>query len=166
MQTELIEYAPCSLHDALMANWFGKLCVSDDLYKVFHSAHTLSTFFEAIGWPSRTVFAVEEPCNVWFVAIFTPHLSGALTDFWVAPDHRKGKAWVEAACAAIEYGLARWPVLVSLTAQQKIVDEYIRLGYVQAGQIPSMWHDDLPVTIGHVTRESFSKRETFVIRRA
>lgn len=164
--TELIEYVVCPLHDALMAQWFARLCACGDVEKLFRpSAHTLSGFFNAIAQPTTTIFKVNDQ-GIWFVAMLTPHFAGASFDMWVAPNKRKGKAWVQAMCEALEYGFARYPVLMGLTAQENLLDDHVRMGYVVLGKVPALWDGEAPLWAMYITKETFDARETYIIRRA
>lgn len=160
----LVEYVPCVLHDALMAQWYNVMLQRDELGKLFiEKSHSLSGFYDAIRRPTQTLFYVGAE-GVWFVAMLTPHYAGASFDMWVHPGRRKSKAWVRAMCAALEVGFERYPVLVGLTAQENLLDDHVRMGYVVVGEVPKLWNGESPLWLMHITKESYEARKTRVRR--
>lgn len=160
---ELIEYVPCPMHDILMFQWFGAICHTGEVRKLFLPyLWTISKFLEHLV-KLPCVFKTDDN-GIWFWASYAPMLSGAQFDMWIRKDKRHTKACVEAMGEALERGFQHWPVLIGLTTQENLLDAHKRMGYSVVGKVPSLWEGQ-DVWVMHVTKESFDARETFIIRR-
>lgn len=163
---DLIVYEPSPLHDSLMLGWWARLLSDGELDKIFtNGMMAVTNFCAAIQLPRHVLFKQREGIGVWYTALITPTFDGAFFDMWCAKDLRATRACLEALEQALTWALDRWPVLIGLTVQEKLLDAHRRLGYTVVGSIPGLWNGR-DTFVMHLTKEAFMSRQVHSVRRS
>lgn len=164
-EVKLIQYKPGIEQDCLLTHWYMMMIATKELHQTFTEL-SLSAFLRSFQLPHHLIYAQDSGNgHIWFAAWFDPVFDGALLGIWADKSKRPTKVGLATFEAAIEYGLARWPVLVSVTRQEKLLDEHRRLGYTLVGKLPMFWGGE-NAWILHLTREGFDSREVRLIVRS
>jgi len=165
MEQGLIEYVQGPIHDIAMLQWYGAICANGDIRNLMPlDVVTPSQFYAYIDPKKLSVLFKVDELGVWFVAVYTPMMSGAQFDMWVRADRRHGKGWVASMCEALDWGFERWPVLLGLTAQDNLLDSHRRMGYTVVGKVPKFWDGKRDLWIMWITKQAFDTRETYLRR--
>jgi len=153
--------------DLLLTQWWARLiCDETECRRVFSRETTASlhSFLSTFQPPNQLVFKSDLKLGLWFAVWLEPALSGAFVGLWCRDKMRHTKAALEAGEEALDYGLYRYPVLIGVTKQEKLLDAHRRLGYNVLGKIPRIF-DGEDAWIVHITRESFEARKTYLVQR-
>lgn len=161
-EVELAQYKPGIEQDCLLTYWYVTMIATKELQLTFTEL-SLSAFLQSFQPPHHLIYA-QSAGRIWFAAWFDPVFDGALLGVWGDKSKRRTKIGLGAFETAVEYGLARWPVLVGITRQEKLLDEHRRLGYTLMGKLPKLWGGE-DTWVLYLTRESFDNRDVRLVVR-
>jgi len=152
----MIAYTGSDEHDAWLLWWWHHLVMTDEMQTTFTAdLRPLGAFFAY--WRTHPLFFRVGARYLWFVGWFEPVMDGAFAGLWVRADRRRTHAALEAVEAFLATGLARWPVLIGVTKQEKLLPAHVRLGYTVLGAVPGLWGGE-PAWVVTLTQEGFDKR--------
>lgn len=141
-------------HGALLARWWAELHASGDINVLFPvRAQTLQSVFKLFEPPLIAMFDYDE-LGIWFMAWLSPTLDGAFFSLWVRKDRRHTPETYRNMRTAYDAALARFPVLLGVTIQERLLPHHELLGYTVCGPIPYIF-DGKPAWIVVLTKDSF-----------
>lgn len=126
--------------DILIAQVWRNLMETGEIENlVYGRAKTLAGFLEIFRVPGRAVAECDEELGIWFVGWVEPAFEGAFYCQWIHPNRRHGVAALTATLESMGHFLEKYPVLLGVTKQHRLVKEHVRLGYRKVGEIPLLW---------------------------
>lgn len=135
----MIAYQPNEQNDLLLAKLWHDIRAAGDLDRLLMPrARTLSGFYGLFRLPTVLVFETDDS-GIWLAMWFEPIMSGAFVGLWIAPRMRHTKAAVDRVLEAQEIALRSWPVLIAVTKQENLLDEFARFGYDKLCAIPALF---------------------------
>lgn len=135
----MIVYQPSVANDLLLARWWGELHSSGEIQRMLmRDAHTLSGFMRMLQSPTILVLDTDEQ-GIWFAMWFEPIMSGAFVGVWIAERARHTKTAYDAVQRAHKTALQTTPILIAITKQEKLLDEFERFGYDRLCRIPRLF---------------------------
>jgi GNAT superfamily N-acetyltransferase len=135
----LYRYEPGQETDLLLATWWAKLHTTGDLFAVFPtSIHNLSNFLVWFRPPRELAYAMDGE-GIWLAAWFEPVFSGAIMGLWVDPRYRRSRHAAELVGRLYDEALSRYPVLLGVTGQRRLLRAYVKAGYEVLGSVPYLF---------------------------
>lgn len=153
----MILYDPRSIeHGLLLAGVWGHLLANGELKQtVAENARSLPGFFRMLEPPTVALFVTDEQ-GAWVLAWCEPCFNGAFFSLWVRPDKRSKDA-LPTVYELYEMALGRWPVLMGVTKQARLLSSHEKMGYKLLGQIPGLF-DGEDAFLLVLTKEDFDGR--------
>jgi hypothetical protein len=135
---ELVKYTPSAAHDILMCGAYAKMVNEGIIYNIL-PAGSLSSLFVAIQPPTDAFFKTDATSQIWFLGWFELNqILGRLCAVWVAKEHRQSKEALAAVMELLAKGVELYGEVSAITAQKKVVDGALTLGYNLVGKIQRM----------------------------
>src|SRR5713226_4540589 len=132
-------YSPCYEHDFAVAQWYMRMLVDGDLESGLFYEKSLSGVFDWLKRAEAVLIKWEEKEGFWFVAIFEKLMGGVGLSYWLAKSHRQSVSSLKPFEKAIEWGLERWPIILGLVRDPKVLKIDKRMGSIEVGTIPGLW---------------------------
>ena len=154
----MTRYDGSDAHDALVLGWWHTLVTTGDLARTFMaSLHPVGAFLAFWRSPDRPLLFRADARGLWFAGWFEPMMAGASAGLWARADYRLTRVGLSAVETFLATGLARWPVLIGVTKQEKLLRAHTRLGYTVLGEVPHLW-DGERAWVVVLTSAGFDKR--------
>jgi hypothetical protein len=151
----VIVYDPTQ-HEIILTDWYLRQLLSEpeEFQQLF--AKPLRSLTEILNWAKNTVKVIFEldALGVTRAAWYAPDLSGAWFGCWMRKDKRGEVGAVVFIRNAYRYGLEFFPVLISLTKQERLDPVLRRLGNEYVGKVPYLF-DGEAAFVYVQTKESF-----------
>jgi len=146
-------YEPGINSDLLVLSWWHHMATSGALEQTFSASMAPCSAFMSEMRRCALVYEADVE-GFWFTAWYDVALAGAYHHAWIRADRRASKSALRAMIESLHFGLERWPVLISVTKQPKVVEQINRLGFVTLGDIPSIF-DGEAATLSWLDSEHF-----------
>lgn len=137
----MLLYEPGVQTDLLVLDWYWRMGQCDDLERVF--SVTMAPCSAFMSEMRKCVLMYERDADgIYFAAWFDPAMAGAFHHAWIRADKRQSRQAFVAMLESIHLGLERWPVLLSVTRQAKLLSGLQRMGFTTLGRVPGLFDGD------------------------
>jgi hypothetical protein len=161
----VLVYDPTNIdHGVLLMQWWTELVKCGDIQLLFpKSGQALPQVCKLMEQPTTLLLDVDA-LGVTMAVWLAPSLDGSFYKLWVRKDKRRDLTIIRQVRQTYELALERYPWVMGITIQPRLLQRHYDLGYTLLGEIPNSFDGKTSYMV-LLTRENFKPERIMPYRR-